>query len=281
VDSGSQRLGRVLGLRPSVAASRPREGREDAPPVTIDPTPSTWTAQAESELRSLRDVEAASLTAEGEEITEVHVVTRSTRPAKQIVRDVQTLLRTRFGRSIDHRVVSVAYVERAATAEAAGLAAPAAAPESTRDRIRFGSVNVFVSGPRAHAQVELKWKGVPRMGSASDWSTRDGALRLVAVATLTAVQEFIDDEVALGSPDVRVMRMNGEQVAVVGVGLIAHRQEKLLVGSCTVDQDVQQAVVLATLGAVNRVVGGLQTREPIEYVLRPTSTMEASGAKRR
>ena len=46
---------------------------------------------------------------------------------------------------------------------------------------------------------------------------------------------------------------------------------KRLVGCCTVEQDAQQAVALATLAALNRVVGGLRTKEPTEYVLRPTS----------
>ena len=59
---------------------------------------------------------------------------------------------------------------------------------------------------------------------------------------------------------------------LVALSLLAHRQEKLLVGSCAVEQDVQQAVVLATLAALNRIMGGLPTRVPTEYVLRPTST---------
>jgi hypothetical protein len=36
-------------------------------------------------------------------------------------------------------------------------------------RIRFGSVNLYMDGARAQAQVELRWKGVLRMGSASGW----------------------------------------------------------------------------------------------------------------
>jgi hypothetical protein len=63
------------------------------------------------------------------------------------------------------------------------------------------------------------------------------------------------------------------------VQLVAHREHKSLVGCCTVEQDVPQAVALATLAALNRVVGGLETREPTEYVLRPTSNQEASEAR--
>jgi hypothetical protein len=110
------------------------------------------------------------------------------------------------------------------------------------------------------------------MGSAAGWSTRDGAHRLIAQATLAAVQEFLDGEVAFGVQEIEFVRMGRRRVALVALALLAHRQEKSLIGSCTVEQDVQQSVVLATLAALNRIVGGLPTREPTEYVLRPTST---------
>jgi hypothetical protein len=232
-------------------------------------------------------VEGASVQAEGDEIREIHILTRSDRPPKQIVRDVQTVLLTSFGRSIDYRVVSVAYAKSQPEIRAIGPAPRPAAPEvasegasepeagfenAGAERIRFSSVNLFVSGPRTQAQVELRWKGLARMGSASGWSTRDGAYRLVAQATLAGVQEFLEGEVAFGIQEVDFVRIGRRRVALVALALLAHRQEKTLVGSCTVEQDVQQAVVLATLAALNRVVGGLPTREPTEYVLRPTTT---------
>ena len=94
----------------------------------------------------------------------------------------------------------------------------------------------------------------------------------MAAAALAALQEFLDDDVALGVEAVEVVRMGGHEVAVVGLALLTHRQEKILTGCCTVGRDLPQAVVLATLSALNRVIGGLKTKEPIEYVLRPAST---------
>ena len=67
-------------------------------------------------------------------------------------------------------------------------------------------------------------------------------------------------------------RFERRRVAVVALTLVAHRQEKLLTGTCPIEQDTPQAVVLATLDALNRVVGGLRVKEPTEYVLRPTSS---------
>lgn len=238
----------------------------------METTRASWTTKAETALRTLRGIEGASIQAEGDEIREVHVLTTSNRPAKQIVRDIQTLLLTRFNRTIDHRVVSVAYVEDKPAHADEAREEPAPEEASRPERIRFAGVNVFVAGPRVQAQVELQWNGLPRMGSASGSGPRDESHRLIAAATVAAVQEFLAEEVAFAVRDAEVRRFGNRDVALVCLALVAHRQEKLLTGCCTVERDTPQAVALATLAALNRVVGGLRTREATEYVLRPTST---------
>ena len=248
--------------------------------MAVESTRAAWAARAETAIRSLRDVEGVSIMADGDDIRELHILTTSNRPAKQIVRDVQTLLLTKFNRSIDHRVVSVAYanaaspvaaVAAAPAPELAPVAPPAPAAAAEEERVRYTGVNLYVSGVRVQAQVELKWKGVTRVGSASGFGTRDGAHRLVAEATVAALQEYVEDELALGIEDATIVRSGRQDVVVVTLALLSHRQNKALAGCCTVDQDAQQAVVLATLMALNRAVGGLRTKEPTEYVLRPTS----------
>ena len=261
----------------------------------MDAARASWMEQAETSLKGLRDVEGAVIQGNGDDIREIHIVTSSSRPAKQIVRDVQTLLLARFHRVIDHRVVSVAFtapgvtvspggealasaIEDAATQGATATAtAPAAtqAPLPVNDgidpRIRFRSANLFVTGPRLQAQVEFQWKGLPRSGNASGHGTREIGHRLIAQAVLQGIQDFLEDGLALTVEGLEFARVGTRDVAIVSVQLVAHREHKSLVGCCTVDQDVPQAVALATLAAINRVLGGLPTREPTEYVLRPTS----------
>jgi len=220
-------------------------------------------------------VEGVSIQTDGDEVRELHILTTSKRPAKQIVRDVQTLLLTRFNRPINHKVVSVAYTDPEPSGpQIAPLPAEAVtpAPAAAEERVRFAGVNLYVSGARTQAQVELRWKSIQRMGSAAGFSTREGAHRLIAEATIAALQEYLEDELALSVDQVDVRRVGGQEVVVVSLALVSHRQSKALVGSCTVEQDAQQAVALATLAALNRVLGGLRTKEPTEYVLRPTST---------
>ena len=274
----------------------------------VDAAKTSWFAKAESEIKTLKDVESASIQGEGDVIHEIHVLTRSNRSPKQIVRDVQAVLHNRFKRSIDYRVVSVAYlssesaapvkkadhgsgngiasgptpepaapatqeVPRAPVARVveAPLPAPTERPATLEERIRFGGVNLYVSGPRTQAQVELVWRGLPRMGTAAGWSTRSGAHRLVAQATVAAVQEFLADELALGLMDVEFLKLGKKRGVVVSLSMLVERQEKVLVGTCVIEQDLHQAVVFATLAALNRLVSGLRPKEPTEYVLRPTS----------
>jgi hypothetical protein len=251
-------------------------------------------SKAESALReSLPEIEGVRVRAEGDDIREIHILTRSGRAPKKLVRDIQTVLSAGLGLQIDHRVVSIVR-SQSAPASAAGslladepIIAPPLGPSRVVSsgsglaevtelpvgelRIRFESVNLLVSGARTQAQVELRWRGLPRMGSASGWSSRDESHRLIAEATAAAVQEFVEDPVALGVTSVEMVSVGRARVALVSLTLLAHRQEKLLTGSCVVEQDTPQAVVLATLAALNRVVGGLRVKEPTEYVLRPTT----------
>jgi len=229
-------------------------------------------AQVEETIRRhAKGVESVRVLAEGDEVREIHVLARSGQSAKLIVRDIRNVLLNRFDLTIDHRIVSVVF-EPEEMPEAGSEPARRAPVRSADARIRFGSVNVYVTGRRAQAQVEVRWKGVPRMGSASGWGSRDQALHLVVQATLATLQEFLDDGIAFGFEGLEVIRVGRREVVVVGLELMAYRAHKSLVGACTVEADVQQAAVLATLSALNRVIGGLPTREPTEYVLRPTSS---------
>jgi len=279
--------------------------------LAVDSSRTAWTRAAEEALRRVRGIEEATIRLEDDEIREIHILTTSTRPAKQIVRDVQGILHNKFQRTIDYRIVSVVYLdppaaESTGTAVRAVVSAPppvpatpaattdppppapvtleerseatpaASAPQpasgSPGERIRYVGVNLFVSGARTQAQVELRWKGFPRMGSASGWSTRGSAHRLIAQATLAAVQEFLADEVALALDEVRVVRQGRQRVVLVSFALVSHREQRTLLGSCVVQQDLQRSVVLATLSALNRLVGGLRVKQPTEYVLRPASS---------
>ena len=260
-------------------------------------------------MRRLREIEYATITTDGEEIKEVHVVARTTRKPKQIVRDVESALKATLGRDVDHRVISVVIEKEDAASTNASRAvpsrtpAPAPPPATTETprtvvsetrtmpepserpahrarlaepptggaRVRFVSANLYVAGLRTQAQVELTWRGMIRLGSATGPSTRENAERLVASATLSALQPYLGEERTLAVEDVARLRLGRRTVYVVSVKLLEQRSEKVLTGSCTLEQDAPQTVVFATLAAVNRILGGMSAQEPVEYELRPAS----------
>ncbi|MFM8559135.1 MAG: hypothetical protein ACKOC6_05970, partial [bacterium] len=88
-------------------------------------------ARAEAAILRLRDVDGVSVRAEGDELTEIHVVSRSKRSPKQIVRDIQAVLRTDLKLGIDHRIVSVALAK----------------PEDARDSAAFGGTELVLGHP--------------------------------------------------------------------------------------------------------------------------------------
>jgi hypothetical protein len=258
-------------------------------------------AEAERVLCRLRDVTAASITTDGDEIKEIHVVAESVRTPKNIVRDVETALKAFLKRSIDHRMISVAMVPPMPVEGEKPAAGPVAQPvtrpappsqpppppppapaplpplvapqvAATGARVRFVNANLFVSGLRTQAEVELSWQGTTRVGNATGASARDNAFRLLSSATLSALAPFLGPDISLAPHDVEFVRLGRQESVVVAVKLLGQRSEKTLVGCCTVEQDVAQSVVYATLAAVNRVLGGLKTVEDVEYELRPTST---------
>ena len=63
--------------------------------LTVDSAQGSWTSEVEAAIRALKDVDGVNIQSEGDDIREIHVLTSSNRPAKHIVRDVQTLLLTK------------------------------------------------------------------------------------------------------------------------------------------------------------------------------------------
>jgi hypothetical protein len=165
--------------------------------------------------------------------------------------------------------VAPAAVQVAAEKPASSSPVPGAAETA---RVRFVNANLFISGLRTQAEVELSWQGMTRVGNATGASARDNAHRLLASATLSALAPFLGPDVTLAAHDVEIVRLGRQDAVVVAVKLLAQRSEKTLVGACTVEQDLTQSVVYATLAAVNRVLGGLRVAESVEYELRPTSS---------
>jgi hypothetical protein len=208
------------------------------------------------------------------EITEIHVVATSKKPAKLIARDVESCLKAELGISVDHKKIGVVLFEQAADSHTEyDKPAPTAEEESIEEfpveefppRFIFQSVNLFISESNVKAEVELTRDGMEAFGSAQSEQGSTSNLHVIAEATLKSVSEFLNETIKLRLCDIVQVPLGDKKVVIVGIDLIRGRDRKSLAGCCIVTSDEAQTAVFATLDAVNRVVGKLQPKSSIEY----------------
>ncbi len=262
----------------------------------------------EATLNRLRGILSSRIVVgDAGEIAEIHVMATPERIPKQIVRDVESALFATFGTRVDHRKISVAVIgagkpgessppaleplpgrppgEGAAGALAppsAGRAAPPRAPVASAaggspapraaaapPRLRYVGLNVRVSGSGTSASVELLRGGLRVVGDSSSPAGGSTALRSIAEATLRAVMHCFEAGPALSIEEIVFVALSQRQAVVVAVACHIGRETTRLLGSTFVGEDPQQAVICATLDAVNRFSGRLKEREFIELEVGP------------
>ncbi len=172
-------------------------------------------------------------------VSEVHVLAGSSRSPKQVVRDVESAVMARLGVPIDHKKISVAQVDDGAT-------------KFDHSRLKFSDVSIAFNGSRTEATVRLAKDGIVFSGSASGTSSPNAQMKLIASATLRAIEETGLQEAALVLEEAAEVAAAGKRVALVLVNLAGDRGEEFLTGSAVIKQDVWKGVVNATLDAVNR-----------------------------
>lgn len=197
-------------------------------------------SDVEAILCRLRGVIAVSVVGDPDgELAEVHVLASSDRSPKQVVRDVESALMARLGYAIDHKKVSVAQVEDNSVSY-------------DHTRLKFSDVSISLNGSRTEATVRLAKDGAVYSGSAQGTGSSNGQMKLIATATLRAIEDSGLSAASLTLEDATETVAGGRRVAVVLVTMTNDRGEDVLAGSAVIKQDVWKGVVNATLDAVNR-----------------------------
>jgi hypothetical protein len=191
-------------------------------------------------------------------ISAIHVVSRSPRPAKQMVRDIESLLQADFGIGVDHRKISIARV--ADVRREAQIKGP---------RPTLVSLTFSTTGGRGECKVVLERDGSVVCGAATGVAIGGGSLRLVADATFRAVEQLIGKNVDFELLDVVRLRVASRETVVVLANYIADGEVRSLAGCVQFTENEQQATVLAALDACNRIVEKLPPVERTEYEINP------------
>lgn len=213
--------------------------------VTID--------DIERTIGSIAEVKAARAVASPDgRIQEIHVLALPNKSPKQLVRDIESALMATWGLEIDHKKISIAQLGTESLPAEEHLTAPEA-------RARIESINANISGVHASVSVSLEIEGEMYVGEAAGPASTTGRQRLVAQATLNAVEQYVHGAHSFALEDVTVCQLGRERVAVCCVAHVSPFGEQAFAGSALVRQNEKDSIVKATLDAINRRLGLLTT----------------------
>lgn len=171
-------------------------------------------------------------------IQELHVLSDETRNPRQIVRDIETVLLVKMGLNIDHKKISVVQFADRQEAEIKRINV-----RSIGYQLHRGGAEVSVALSLGEAQAESKAKGPNSMQNQT---------RLVANATLSSLKELLGGVIEFVVEDVSITSFARRDAVLVGVSMLTAGIEETFVGAAFIRGDVKEAVVKATLDAVNR-----------------------------
>jgi hypothetical protein len=204
--------------------------------------------EVEAELCRLPEVTAVRLVADpiGRPL-EVHVLAHAGKPAKQIVRDVQSVALASFGLEFDRRIVSVVQL----SANGSGHV-DLAKTEETLSRPRVLTVQAQSTSLRTTVQVTLTTGDDECTGYAEGSVAVSARPRLVAEATLDALRQLEPAAECLDVDTAHITRAGSHDVVIVLLVSVDPPYERHLSGSAIVHQITDDAVVRAVLDATNR-----------------------------
>lgn len=196
-------------------------------------------SQLEEVLCQVPAVDAVRVVGHGNQIDEVHVVASSSKPAKQIVRDIQSLALASHGVTLDRRLISVVQIND-------GTAIGG-------ERIEIIDVSEKVDGTGAKVTVALGLGANQALGTAVGSSARMVRSRLIGEATINALTQMIPHGPALALASLELITLSGRSIAISQVVLVDAGQERVYVGSALAEEDGRAASVRSVLDAINRV----------------------------
>lgn len=173
-------------------------------------------------------------------IKEIHVLTDQTRHPKQVSRDVQSIYAAKFGEVIDRKLISIAQID-------------IESPQKSYNRILVDEVKYQIGNDaRAEVEVTLSHADNTYVGRLSGVHTSRNSKRLVVEATLAGLNELFGSNQQIVLEDLKSVRMAGADVYNVALCALNESSEEMHIGSAIVRGDDKEALVRATLDALNR-----------------------------
>lgn len=194
--------------------------------------------EVEEEIEKLESIVSCKIMHSEGKFNEVHIVSNKIRSAKQLVRDINSLLIATYNIQIDHKVISIAEI-------------PCKDLEKKERRLKIYSVAHDNNNGKAYIKISLQRGGEIFTKTNQGINARRNIDRMLVDTTLKAVEEACGYQDAFALEDIKTVNLTTAEAVVVLVGTY-NRIEQRFSGTSLVGQDYKKAVVKATLDAINR-----------------------------
>ena len=176
---------------------------------------------------------------ENDIIEEIHIVSNGKRNPKQLSRDIQSILIATHKLEIDYKKISIAQITDNTLVK-------------MENRLKIKGMSFDNEGTRACVKVSLTDTLGTYENSLMGINSVRNIERMLVDATLKNIEEALGYEDTFILEDVRTIPVSSEKAVVVVVMCMVGDIEQKLVGSCLIKTDYKEAIVKATLDAVNR-----------------------------
>jgi len=175
-------------------------------------------------------------------IEEIHIVATTERNPKQISRDIQSIMSAKFNLDFDHKKVSIAQIEYGNTANTI----------QSNKRLKIAGIDYAIKGNQVRTEVILQYEDKTYIAEEIGPNTLSNVYRILANATLNAIHQYIDRQHVFAIEDIERVQIGKKEAVIVAVSIVSSEYEEILLGSALIKGDIREAVVKATLDALNR-----------------------------
>lgn len=173
-------------------------------------------------------------------ITEIHILSDSSRHSKQIVRDIRTALLSHFDIDVDYKIISVAQVNKNISI-------------NSDFRLLYEGYTNEINSEKIKISTKLTWDEKEYMGEAEGIRSEKNTLMVAANSTLNAIKKATDLNCFL-IDDIQSSHISGKDVMLAAITHIEHGRENILIGTSIVTSNKIDSTIKATLNAINRKV---------------------------
>ena len=195
-------------------------------------------------LNQIDGIESCKILGNENEILEIHILSEGSRSPKQISRDIETAIMTRYDVRIDRKIISIVQFK--------GTEA------KLKSRIRLTGVSVSSHNNLIEVEVKLAYEENEYYFKQIGVNTLSNKNRLVAEATLKVVEEILGQAHVVYINDVIVKDLPDCSIVTSIVTFKLNCFEEILVGSAVMRNDINESIARATLDAINRRVKDLK-----------------------